>query len=408
MDLIQLAVPFFLLAMAFELVFGLVQGRNTYRLNDAFSSLMLGILSQARKFIVLGVGGMAYAWAAAQTAIVPWSTASIAAWVVAFVLYDLCYYWQHRMGHERQFFWAAHVAHHQSEDYNLSTALRQTSSGFLLGWVFYVPLFLLGVPVEMVVTVGALNLIYQFWVHTQHVPELGWMERVFITPSNHRVHHAQNDCYLDRNYGGVFIIWDRLFGTYQRELPDVPCVYGIRGPIRSWNPLVALTHIYKDMFDDMRRTTRWRDRFRVLWARTGWQPSDVGAKWPRQKSDLEQFVRFDPQVSLPRKVYGGLQLLAATALLLWGQLGSLSPEGYWLWWLMLVWTGVATAGWLQDWRFSTLCFLDLPRLLATALALLVLTPSQGWVIAACLWVGGSLGLILWELISSYDAPAVEA
>ena len=260
----------------------------------------------------------------------------------------------------------------------------------------------------MVVTVGALNLIYQFWVHTQHVPELGWMERVFITPSNHRVHHAQNDCYLDRNYGGVFIIWDRLFGTYQRELPDVPCVYGIRGPIRSWNPLVALTHIYKDMFDDMRRTTRWRDRFRVLWARTGWQPSDVGAKWPRQKSDLEQFVRFDPQVSLPRKVYGGLQLLAATALLLWGQLGSLSPEGYWLWWLMLVWTGVATAGWLQDWRFSTLCFLDLPRLLATALALLVLTPSQGWVIAACLWVGGSLGLILWELISSYDAPAVEA
>ena len=406
MDLIQLAVPFFLLAMAFELVFGIVRGRNTYRLNDAFSSLMLGILSQARKFIVLGLGGVVYAWAAKQTGIVQWQADSVVAWVVAFVLYDFCYYWQHRMGHERQFFWAAHVAHHQSEDYNLSTALRQTSTGFLLGWVFYVPLFLLGIPAEVVVTVGALNLIYQFWVHTQHIPELGLMEQVFVTPSNHRVHHAQNDGYLDRNYGGVFIVWDRLFGTYQRELPAEPCVYGIRGPIRSWNPLVALTHVYKDMFDDMRRTTRWPDRLRVLWARTGWQPSDVRVSWPREKADLAQFVRFDPQVSIARTVYGGLQLIAATALLLWGQLETLSPVGYWMWWLLLVWTGVVTAGWLQAWRFSTLCLLDLPRLVAVVFALVLMTPSQGWLIAACLWCVGSLAVIAWEFGSRSQADCV--
>ena len=396
-DLIQLAVPFFLLAMAFELGFGIARGRNTYRLNDAFSSLMLGILSQARKFIVLGVSGLVYAWAASETAIPQWQTDAIGTWVVAFILYDLCYYWLHRMGHERQILWAAHVAHHQSEDYNLSTALRQTSSGFLLGWIFYVPLFLLGIPAEVVVTVGAINLIYQFWVHTQHIPELGWMEQIFVTPSNHRVHHAQNDSYLDRNYGGVFIVWDRLFGTYQRELAEVPCVFGIRGPIRSWNPLVALTHIYKDMFDDMRRTTRWGDRFRVLWARTGWQPNDVRARWPREKTDLEQFVRFDPEVSLPRRVYGGLQLLAATVLLLWGQLGSLSPEGYWLWWLMLVWTGVVTAGWLQGWRFSSLCLLELPRFLTVVMTLVLLPLNQGWLIAACLWCGASLAVLAWEV-----------
>ena len=407
MDLIQLAVPFFLLAMAFELVFGIVRGRNTYRLNDAFSSLMLGILSQARKFVVLGVGGLVYAWAAKQTAITQWSVDSLGAWVIAFVLYDLCYYWQHRIGHERQFFWAAHIAHHQSEDYNLSTALRQTSTGFVLGWVFYVPLFLLGIPAEMVVTVGALNLIYQFWVHTQHIPELGLMERAFVTPSNHRVHHAQNDCYLDRNYGGVFIVWDRLFGTYQRELPNEPCVYGIRGPIRSWNPLVALTHVYKDMFDDMRRTTRWSDRLRVLWARTGWQPSDVRRRWPREKADLTQFERFDPQVSMPRTVYGGLQLLAATSLLLWGQLEPLSPEGYWIWWLLLVWTGIVTAGWLQPWRFSTLCLLDLPRLIAVVFALAVVTPSEGWLIAACAWCAASLAVIAWEFGRRSQANAVE-
>ena len=393
--------------MAFELVFGIVRGRNTYRLNDAFSSLMLGILSQARKFVVLGVGGLVYACAAKQTAITQLSVDSLGAWVIAFVLYDLCYYWQHRIGHERQFFWAAHIAHHQSEDYNLSTALRQTSTGFVLGWVFYVPLFLLGIPAEMVVTVGALNLIYQFWVHTQHIPELGLMERAFVTPSNHRVHHAQNDCYLDRNYGGVFIVWDRLFGTYQRELPNESCVYGIRGPIRSWNPLVALTHVYKDMFDDMRRTTRWSDRLRVLWARTGWQPSDVRRKWPREKADLTQFERFDPQVSMPRTVYGGLQLLAATALLLWGQLEPLSPEGYWIWWLLLVWTGIVTAGWLQPWRFSTLCLLDLPRLIAVVFALAVVTPSQGWLIAACAWCAASLAVIAWEFGRRSQANAVE-
>jgi len=255
--------------------------------------------------------------------------------------------------------------------------------------------------------VGALNLIYQFWVHTQHIPELGLMERAFVTPSNHRVHHAQNDCYLDRNYGGVFIVWDRLFGTYQRELPNEPCVYGIRGPIRSWNPLVALTHVYKDMFDDMRRTTRWSDRLRVLWARTGWQPSDVRRRWPREKADLTQFERFDPQVSMPRTVYGGLQLLAATALLLWGQLEPLSPEGYWIWWLLLVWTGIVTAGWLQPWRFSTLCLLDLPRLIAVVFALAVVTPSEGWLIAACAWCAASLAVIAWEFGRRSQANAVE-
>ena len=159
---------------------------------------------------------------------------------------------------------------------------------------------------------------------------------------------------------------------------------------------MALTHIYRDMFDDMRRTASWRDRLRVLWARTGWQPSDVRGTWPRQKSDLEQFVRYDPVVSVPRRVYGGLQLAAATALLLWGQLEVLSAAGYWMWWLLLVWTGVVTAGWLQGWRLSTLCLLDLPRLVGVAVALVVVMPSEGWLLAGYLWCGISLAVIAWE------------
>ena len=394
MDLIQLAVPFFLFAIAIELTYGLLRGHNTYRLNDAFSSLMLGILSQARKFVVLGIGGLAYQAAADSTALPQWNPGSVLTWMVAFVLYDLCYYTAHRLGHERQILWAAHVAHHQSEDYNLSTALRQTSTGFLFGWIFYLPLFLLGIPAEVVVTVGALNLIYQFWVHTQHIPELGWFEYVFVSPSNHRVHHAQNDCYVDRNYGGVFIVWDRLFGTYQRELPEVPCIYGIRGPIHSWNPLRALTHIYADMAQDFWRTRRWRDRWAVLWARTGWQPEDVRARWPRAKVNLDNFVRFDPAVSGARRWYGSVQLAGATAWLLWGQANPLSSLGYGVWWGLLLMTGVVTAWWLQGASVQKLLALDGARLtLLIALGSQVaLTPL--WQAGLWLWVGVSAVLLI--------------
>ena len=162
------------------------------------------------------------------------------------------------------------------------------------------------------------------------------------------------------------------------------------------------------MFDDMRRTASWSDRFRVLWARTGWQPSDVAAIWPRQKADLEQFVRYDPLVSVPRRVYGGLQLAAATGLLLWGQLEGLSSIGYWMWWLLLVWTGVVTAGWLQGWRLSTLCLLDLPRLLVVAVALVAVMPDEGWLLVGILWCGASLATIAWEFRDTFGRDTAGA
>ena len=405
MNLITAAVPFFLLAIALEIIWGYQRGHNTYRLNDAFSSLMLGILSQARRFIVLGVGGWAYHTVTELTMAPLWSTDHWLTWVVAFVLYDVCYYWLHRLGHERQILWAAHVAHHQSEDYNLSTALRQTSSGFLLGWVFYIPMYWVGIPAEVIVTVGALNLIYQFWVHTQHVPALGWFEWLFVSPSNHRVHHAQNDAYLDRNYGGVFIIWDRLFGTYQRELPHEPCIYGLRGPIASFNPLLGLTHVYRNMVNDIRLTRRWPDRLRVLVARTGWQPDEARRLAPRDKQDIAEFSLYNPVVSAWIKVNAGLQLLAATVMLAYGVFHPLAPMGYWLWWLLLLWTGVATAAWLDSKPLRYCLFLDIPRLLLLLMvfsyAELIATPWQAaglfWMaLTVCLlfgsyWTRSSLG-----------------
>jgi len=336
-----------LLAILVELAYGVMKHNNTFRLNDSVGSLFLGILSQARRFVTLGVGGYVY-YLLTQYFSLPLMDASHwFTWVLAMVLYDFCYYWLHRLGHERTILWAAHVAHHQSEDYNLTTALRQTSTGWLLGWIFYIPMYLLGIPAEVVVTVGSINLIYQFWVHSEHIPKLGWYEWIFVTPSNHRVHHAQNDLYMDRNYGGLFILWDRLFGTFQEEQEDEPPIYGIRGPLRSFNPFKALTHIYVDMARDSWRAARWRDKLRVWIARTGWRPADVEARFPRSKPDLAHFEKYDPPISRGVAWYAFFQLVAVVVLLNVMQSVTLSYLAGVALWALLLGTTVTTALWLD-------------------------------------------------------------
>jgi len=373
MDLVPYAVPFFIGAILLELAWGVARRRNTMRLNDSVSSLFLGVLSQARRFVILGVGGYVYHLVTRYFSLPLMDPGHWFTWALALVLYDFCYYWLHRMGHERTILWAAHVAHHQSEDYNLTTALRQTSTGFLLDWVFYIPMYFVGIPAEVVVTVGSINLIYQFWVHTEHIPKLGWYEWVFVTPSNHRVHHAQNDLYVDRNYGGIFILWDRLFGTFQEELDGEPAVYGIRGPLHSWNPVRALTHIYVDMALDSWRAARWRDKLGVWVARTGWRPPDVAASYPREKADLANFEKYDPPVPTPVSCYGLFQLVAVIALLTYMQY---SPLTYWsgfALWAMLLATTVITSYWLEGREAASLLGWEALRLGALA-ALLV----AGW------------------------------
>jgi hypothetical protein len=211
------------------------------------------------------------------------------------------------------------VVHHQSEEFNLTTALRQTATGFLVSWVFYVPSFLLGIPAEVFVTVGSAHLIYQFWIHSRHIPRLGVLEWFLVTASNHRVHHAQNARYVDKNYGGLLIIWDRLFGTFEDEREDEPCVYGILGPLRSWDPLWANLHIYAQMARDAWHTRRWSDKLRVLVSRTGWRPADVAARFPIVKGDLNSFRRYDPPV-VPRVArYVKAQFLVALLFSLWAE-----------------------------------------------------------------------------------------
>ena len=176
MNYVLYAIPFFFLLIALELLADRWRGISTYRLADSINSLSAGVLSQVSGLLTKGLGLLTYGFAVQHLALFELSAQQTWVWVLAFVLYDFCYYWNHRLGHERNVLWAAHSVHHQSEDYNLSTALRQTSSGFLFGWFFYLPLAVLGVPLLVFLTVAALNLLYQFWVHTRHVPKLGWYE----------------------------------------------------------------------------------------------------------------------------------------------------------------------------------------------------------------------------------------
>ncbi|WP_085606043.1 MULTISPECIES: sterol desaturase family protein [unclassified Pseudomonas] len=314
MNFILYAVPFFFVLIAAELIADRWRGVSNYRLADAVNSISTGVLSTTTGLLTKGVGLVTYAFALEHLALVRLPANSVWVWVFAFVLYDFCYYWLHRMGHERNILWAAHSVHHQSEDYNLSTALRQTSTGFLLGWIFYLPMAVLGVPLLVFVSVAALNLLYQFWVHTRHIPKLGWFEWCFVTPSNHRAHHAQNALYMDRNYGGVFIIWDRLFGSFQEEDDNEPVIFGVTTPLASWNPLWANLQFYAQLWDDARRAERTWDKIRIWFMRTGWRPADVAAKYPMSKPDLSQFRKFEVPLDSRQQWYVGLQFGVYVAL----------------------------------------------------------------------------------------------
>ena len=331
MNFIPYAIPVFLLLIVIELFWGWWKDNNTYRVNDSINSLSLGLLSTVTKFVFLNIGLLVFSGIEENYAIWAFNSSSLGHWLLAILLYDFLYYWFHRVSHERQFFWGSHVVHHQSEDYNLSTALRQTSTSFFTTWVFFIPCFFLGMPITMYVSIASAHLIYQFWVHTQHISTLGFLEWFMVTPSNHRVHHAQNPDYIDKNYGGLLIIWDRLFGTFQKEHREQPAIYGIRAPLASWNPIWANLHIFINMAMDAWRTANWLDKWRVLWSRTGWRPEDVEILYPAQKSNLDQFEKYNPDLSLLTNGAIVAQYILLSVFHLWsaGQVAQLSYGLVW-------------------------------------------------------------------------------
>ena len=308
------AIPVFFILILIEVTVTIFRKKDYYRLNDAINSLSAGMLMvTSGQVIKLGMYAVIYNY----FAIFSFDPAELWVWILAFMLKDFFYYWHHRMGHEVNVLWAAHSVHHQSEEYNLTTALRQSSTSFIFGWVFYIPVAVLGIPPYVFAVVSLANLLYQFWIHSRHIPKLGWFEWVFVTPSNHRVHHGKNRKYLDKNYGGAFIIWDRLFGTFEEEDDSYePIRYGTLKPLRSWNPVWANLHLYVELFKDAVKTKSWKDKFQLWFKRTGYRPKDVAT--PMKMPDIHAYENYNPEASTGVKVYVAIQfflMMVATTLL---------------------------------------------------------------------------------------------
>jgi sterol desaturase/sphingolipid hydroxylase (fatty acid hydroxylase superfamily)/uncharacterized membrane protein YhhN len=370
---IVFATPVFLLMIALEYWWGLARarkgtGRNTYTLSDTINSINLGILSQLSgalsKLLTIGIYTLVFGAVAVYPDVTFWKTWYGA--LLALIFYDLCYYWLHRAGHEISLFWAAHVVHHQSQQYNLSTALRQTSSGVFFSWIFYLPMAIAGVPPEIFAIVALVDLLYQFWVHTEQVGKLGWFDRVFCSPSNHRVHHAVNTQYLDKNYGGILVLWDRLFGSFAVE--EEKCVYGTRGQLNSWDPLWANLEVYAALAKESWHARSWADKVLVWFKPPGWQSAAMAQDQPKLAFRLESVTKFNPPLSRAGQWFAGAQFLltlGAVAALLWHV--DAMPLGEAAIWCAALATGVWALG-----RFTqgSLHLLEVLAVQAAALAVL--------------------------------------
>ena len=325
MQLIAWSIPAFIALMALEAWVARRRGRQIYRLPVAISDLSCGITSQLFNLATFGLGVWIYAWVY-QGRQFELDASSAWVWLLALLGVDLLYYVWHRASHEVNILWAAHIVHHHSEDYNLAVALRQALLTSLTALPFFLPLALLGVPPLVYAVAKSLNMLYQFWIHTELVGRMGPLERVLNTPSHHRVHHAINPRYLDRNYAGILITWDRLFGSFEpeRERP----VYGTTRPLRSLNPLWANLHYYVEIAALIARAPRWRDRLYALIAHPGWRPgltesseSAESAEYHLDPAALRQRAshRYDPSVRPGLTLYIAVQALLgipATMLLL--------------------------------------------------------------------------------------------
>jgi sterol desaturase/sphingolipid hydroxylase (fatty acid hydroxylase superfamily) len=302
---ITYAVPFFFLLIGVELAVALWQRKRYYRLHDAINDLSCGSTEQIIGIFLKGVlfagyqGTYAFATARGLNPLDVHALSAGGKWAAAIALFlgvDLAYYWFHRIAHEYNAPWAGHVVHHSSEDYNLAVAMRQGAFQGVFSWVFYLPLALLGFPPSWFAAVMSFNLLYQFWIHTRTIKTLGPVEWVFNTPSHHRVHHARNPKYLDRNYAGTLIIWDRMFGTFQAEEEEP--VYGLTKPLDSWNPLWANLHVWRDLFRDAWLAPRWVDKLRIWFMPQGWRPEGLPPRPPAPEVSPATAIAYD--TTIPR------------------------------------------------------------------------------------------------------------
>jgi sterol desaturase/sphingolipid hydroxylase (fatty acid hydroxylase superfamily) len=328
--ILLIAMPAFLALVLFEKWWGWRKGKDTVRNMDMISSLSSGITNITKDVLGLSITILGYSWMVNHFAIIHIQS-TVGLYIIAFFALDLTGYLVHRIDHEYNFFWNSHIIHHSSEEYNLACALRQSISSVVRIFTFFLlPAALLGVPAQVIAVVAPLHLFAQFWYHTRHINKMGFLEKIIVTPSHHRVHHAFNKEYIDKNYGQIFIFWDKWFGTFQEELPGVEPVYGITRPAQTWNPIkINFMHLWL-LIKDAWHTKSIKDKFRIWLMPTGWRPSDVAEQSPVYKiEDAHHFDKYDTRTNTPFSAWVWVQmviLLTTTSYLL-GHIAKIGSPG---------------------------------------------------------------------------------
>ncbi|AFK04209.1 fatty acid hydroxylase [Emticicia oligotrophica DSM 17448] len=314
--ILTIAMPAFLLLVLLEKVYGWIFKKDAFKPLDTISSLSSGYTNVVKDVLGLSVSILSYQWMVSHWTVYKVES-TIWVYIIAFIALDFSGYWVHRLSHEINFFWNKHAIHHSSEEFNLGCALRQSISSFVsLFTIFLLPAALLGVEPKVIAIVAPLHLFAQFWYHTVYIGRMGFLEKIIVTPSHHRVHHAINPEYLDKNHGQIFIFWDKIFGTFQEELPNVPPVYGITRPASTWNPIkINFQHLWL-LIKDAARTKSLKDKFRIWFMPTGWRPADVAERFPVNKiEDIYHFQKYAPQVSNSMLVWIWVQFFFTFSLL---------------------------------------------------------------------------------------------
>lgn len=321
------AIPFFSLLLIVEIAYGYFVKDQKHKVMDSVSSISSGFTNIIKDTLGLGLILVTYPYLLEHFALLE-IKATWAVWLIAFIAFDFAGYWNHRLSHKVNFFWNQHVIHHSSEEFNLACALRQSISN-LIGYfpLLLIPAALLGVPNEVIAILAPAHLFAQFWYHTQHIGKMGWLEYIIVTPSQHRVHHAINPQYIDKNLGQILCLWDRWFGTFQEELDDVPPQYGVLKPAATWNPIpINFQHLWRLLKDTWRASSYW-DKLRIWFMPTGWRPKDVSEKYPIVIiEDVYGFERYKTESSPAFNGYAIFQLIA-TSLFLWFMFYNFSEIG---------------------------------------------------------------------------------
>ncbi|GAB3523824.1 sterol desaturase family protein [Emticicia fontis] len=313
--ILNIAMPIFLGLVLLEKFYGWFTKKESFKTMDMLSSMTSGYTNIIKDVLGLSISLLTYDYMVKHWAIYKVES-TIWVYIIAFIALDFSGYWVHRLSHQINFFWNKHAIHHSSEEFNLACALRQSISTFVnLFTVFLLPAALLGVDGKVIAIVAPLHLFAQFWYHTVYIRNMGFLEKIIVTPAHHRVHHAINPEYLDKNHSQIFIIWDKLFGTFQEELPNVPPVYGITRPANTWNPIkINFQHLWL-LIQDAYRTNSWKDKMRIWFMPTGWRPADVADKYPVHKiDDPYHFEKYAPKASMLMQVWIWIQFLSTFAL----------------------------------------------------------------------------------------------